>query len=94
MIILQIEHPVPNYDGWKKAFDSDPLKRAESGVISHRVSRLTDNPNYVIIELGFLKYKDAETMLERLKELWKQVDGKVMMNPKSRVIEVIEQKNY
>ena len=24
MLILQIEHKVPNYEGWKKAFDSDP----------------------------------------------------------------------
>ena len=27
MYILQIEHPVPNYEGWKKAFDSDPVNR-------------------------------------------------------------------
>jgi len=25
MYILRIEHPVPDYDGWKKAFDSDPV---------------------------------------------------------------------
>jgi hypothetical protein len=23
--ILRIEHPVPDFDGWKKAFDSDPV---------------------------------------------------------------------
>jgi len=32
MHILRIEHPVPNFDAWKKAFDSDPLGREQSGV--------------------------------------------------------------
>lgn len=32
MLILQIEHKVPNYEGWKKAFDSDPISRKKSGV--------------------------------------------------------------
>jgi hypothetical protein len=27
MHILRIEHPVPDYDAWKQAFDSDPLNR-------------------------------------------------------------------
>ena len=25
--ILRIEHPVPDYDAWKEAFDSDPISR-------------------------------------------------------------------
>ncbi len=48
MIILQIEHPVPNFDGWKKAFDSDPINRKQSGVRRYKISRQADNPNYVI----------------------------------------------
>jgi hypothetical protein len=31
MIIHQIEHKVPNCDGWKKAFDSDPIDRKNPG---------------------------------------------------------------
>ena len=27
MHILRIEHPVPDYDAWKEAFDSDPISR-------------------------------------------------------------------
>lgn len=94
MIILQIEHPVPNYDGWKKAFDSDPMERARSGVKSYRITSPVDNKNYVLIELSFEEREKAESMLERLKELWKQVEGKVMMNPQARIIEVLETKNY
>ncbi len=44
MIILQIEHPVPDYAGWKNAFDSDPMGRKRSGVIRYKIFRQTDNP--------------------------------------------------
>ncbi len=94
MIILQIEHQVPDYNGWKKVFESDPLKRAESGVKSHRVSKPVDKSNYVMIELEFEKLNEAESMLERLRELWKQVGDKVLMNPEARIIEVTESKSY
>ena len=94
MLTLRIQHEVLNYEGWKKAFESDPLKRAESGVKSHRISRLAENPNHVLIELEFDSIADAETMLERLKELWKKVEGKVMTDPKARIIEVVEDKKY
>jgi len=94
MIILQIEHPVPDFDGWKKAFESDPLNRAESGVKSHRVLRPTDKPNYVLIELEFSSQTEAEQMLERLKGLWNEVVGKVIMNPQARIVEVVESIQY
>ncbi len=38
MYILQIEHPVPNYEGWKKAFENDPIDRKGSGVTHYRIS--------------------------------------------------------
>lgn len=90
MIILQIEHPVPNYDGWKKAFDIDPLNRKESGVKAYRVLIPNDKQNNVIIELEFENLSHAEDMLDRLKALWSKVEGTVMMNPQTRLIEIIE----
>lgn len=94
MIVLQIEHLVPDYAGWKKAFDDDPIDRKKSGVRAYRICRTTDNPNYVIIELEFDNLPEAEKMLENLKKLWPQVEGKVMMNPQSRIIETIESIEY
>ncbi len=51
MILLHIEHAVPDFEKWKQAFDSDPVGRKKSGVRTYRVHRAIDNPNYAIIDL-------------------------------------------
>lgn len=90
MYILQIEHPVPNYEGWKKAFDSDPINRKASGVRRYKIARKSGDPNYVIIDLEFNNLQDAESCYEKLKSLWGRVEGSVMNSPQSRIIEVID----
>lgn len=94
MIILQIEHPVPDYNSWKKAFDIDPVNRKQSGVKRHRIFRQIDNPNYLIIELEFDKLEEAKELLEALRGIWKQVEGKIITGPKARIIEMVEQIQY
>ena len=94
MIILQIEHPVPDYSSWKKAFDIDPVNRRQSGVKRYRIFRQTDNPNYVIIELEFDKLNEAKEVLTALQVVWKQIDGKIITGPKTRIIELVEQMQY
>lgn len=94
MPTLQIEHAVPNFDGWKKAFDNDPVGRPQSGVISYKIFRKVDDSNYVIIDLEFNKLSEAETFLSSLRKLWSRVEGKVMNNPQARIIEVVESKEY
>ena len=94
MIVLQIEHKVPNFAGWKKVFDSDPINRRKSGVRRYHIFQPTDDPNYVIIELEFETLNDAEATLSALKKLWNQVEGKVMLNPQTRILDVIETKEY
>ena len=42
MTTLRIEHKVPNFDGWKKAFDSDPIDRKKSGVNRYSIYRPAD----------------------------------------------------
>lgn len=90
MIILQIEHKVPSFDGWKKAFDSDPVGRKKAGVKLYRVYQPTDDPNYVIIDLLFDDIEKAELMLASLKNLWNKVEGTVMMNPATRILRLSE----
>ena len=94
MIVLQIEHPVPNFESWKKAFDSDPMKREQSSVKRYKIFRQTNDANYVVIELEFDDLEKAETMLAGLQKLWNQVEGKVMTNAKAKIIELVEQKEY
>ena len=90
MVILQIEHKVPNFDGWRKAFESDPINRKKSGVLHYRIFRPIDDPNHVIIDLEFDNLKDAENTLSALRNLWKYVEGKVMMNPQTRILHLVE----
>jgi hypothetical protein len=94
MIILQIEHPVPNFEGWKKAFDSDPMNREQSGVKNYKIFRQTNDSNYVVIELEFDDLQKAEIMLMALQKLWSQVEGKIMTNAKAKIIELVEDKQY
>jgi len=92
MVILQIEHPVPNFDAWKKAFDSDPANRKQSGVRRYRVLRPIDNPNYAIIELEFDSLNEAEGLLASMREVWRGVQGTIMENPQARIAEEVESK--
>ena len=93
MIVLQIEHHVPDYEGWKKVFDSDPMGRKQSGVIQYKIFRQTDNPNYVVVELQMNSLDEAKNLLARLQQLWKQIEGTVITGPKGRIIEMVEGKD-
>ena len=94
MIVLQIEHLVPDFYGWKKAFDSDPVKRKESGVRRYRIFRQVNNLNYVIVELEFDNLPEAELLMTALQKLWNQVEGKVMVSPQARIVENVESREY
>lgn len=74
MTTLRIEHPVPDFDGWKKAFDNDPVHRKQSGVRRYRILRPTDNPNFVTVDLDFDDNSDAEAFLGALQGIWRRVD--------------------
>jgi len=90
MIILRIEHKIPNFDGWKKAFESDPINRKKFGVRTYSIFRPIDDPNYVIIDLEFGSLKEAEDTLVALRDLWTKVEGQVMMNPQTQILDLVE----
>lgn len=94
MYILHIEHPVPNYEGWKQAFDSDPVGRQKSGVRRYQISRAVDDPNYVMIDLEFDTVSQAEGLLAAMRVVWGRVEGTIMMSPKARIVEAVEAKEY
>ncbi len=94
MTILHIEHPIRDFDTWKKAFDSDPAGRERSGVRSYQVLRPIDDPNYVMIDLDFDSSRTAEAFLAAMREVWSRVEGKIIESPRVRIVEVVESKEY
>lgn len=94
MYILRIEHQIPDYDGWKRAFDSDPVGRERSGVRRYQILRPPDNDKYVLIDLEFDTYEQAEGLLAAMRVVWGRVEGSVMINPQARIVEVVEHKSF
>lgn len=88
--LLRIEHPVPDYGAWKQAFDSDPLGRQASGVRRYRILRPVDDPAYVLVDLEFDAFAQAEATLQALRRLWGQVEGTVIGKGSARIVEVAE----
>ena len=94
MYILHIEHPVMDFDGWKKAFDSDPVGREKSGVRRYQILRPIDDPKYVVIDLEFDTAGQAEALLAAMRVVWGRIPGTVIMDPQARISEVVENKAY
>ena len=94
MYILRIEHPVSDFDSWKKAFDSDPVGREKSGVRRYRVLRPIDDPRYVMIDLEFDTTRQAEALLTAMRVVWGHVQVKIVSNPQARIVEAVETKEY
>jgi hypothetical protein len=95
MHLLRVEHPVPEYEAWKRMFDSDPVGREKSGVRTYRVQRSSDDPNYVLIDLEFDSLAEAEAMRDALRELWGRMEGPpVIDSPQARITEVVESHTF
>jgi hypothetical protein len=96
MTILHIEHPIRDFDTWKKAFDSDPAGRERSGVRSYQVLRPIDDPNYVMIDLEFDNLKTAEDFLTSMSVIWRSAAAMAALSgsPQTRIVEVVESKKY
>jgi hypothetical protein len=92
--MLRIEHPASNFNGWKQAFDSDPVGREKSGVRRYQILRAIDDPNFVLIDLEFDNVQQAEALLAAMRVVWGRVEGTIMTNPKARIVEITETKAY
>ena len=55
MPVVRIEHTVPDFEKWKQAFDNDPADRKGSCVRDYRILRPHEDPNYVIVDLSFIR---------------------------------------
>ena len=93
MQILRIQHSVPNFEGWKRAFDSDPVDRKASGVRWYHVYRSIADPDFVMIDLEFDTLAEAERLLEKLRHLWAGAGAAVMRNPAAWIVETVESRS-
>jgi hypothetical protein len=93
MPILRVQHSVPDFESWKRAFESDPVDRKGSGVRRYSVYRPVGNPNFVIVDLELETVEAAERLLEKLRRLWAGPGGAVMRSPEAQVIEIVDSKS-
>ena len=90
MITLRIEHKIANYDGWKKAFESDPINRKQSGVKRYRIYRPEDDDKFVIIDLDFDNLEQAQATQNALQNIFPKIEGAIVFGVKLRILKVVE----
>ncbi|HEY5948452.1 MAG TPA: hypothetical protein VIV40_23305 [Kofleriaceae bacterium] len=87
--LLHIEHPVQDFESWRRAFDADPVDRRGSGVRRYRYMRAVDDPSYVVIDLELETREQAERLLGKLNELWARIAAKALKGPvQTRIYEL------
>jgi hypothetical protein len=96
MTILHVEHAISDFDVWKRAFDSDPVHREQSGVRRYRVFRPADDPNYILLDLEFDTVAEARSFRTALEGLWASGRAAPALagKPQARILETVESKEY
>lgn len=96
MSIVQIEHPIRDFETWKAAFDRDPVRREASGVRRYQIYRPTDDPNYIAVDLEFDDEDRAEAFMGALEALWQSPQGAPALGgtPRARIVDVVETREY
>jgi hypothetical protein len=103
---LKIEHPIVDFETWRRAFDRDPVGREASGVRGYRIFRPADDPKYVLVDLDFDGPAEARAFLEKLEVVWSTVElspglarapsgpGGAALNPRARILTEVEARTY
>ena len=96
MPTVRLEHPITDFDLWKSAFDRDPIDRAGSGVVAHRVYRPADDPKYVMVDLDVEDQAAAERVCEALERLWQSREAAPALAGRTqlRIIDAVEVETY
>jgi hypothetical protein len=90
---LHIEHPVRDFDAWKRVFDGFHDFRVEHGVRSVRVGRGLDADSGVAIDLVFDSADAAATFLRALRErVWirQQATDLLTAAPSALILNLVE----
>lgn len=92
MYTLQIEHGVKDFEMWTGAYGTDPLGRADSGVLAERIYRPVEDEHYVVLDLDFASRAEAAAFLERLRSsVWSTPSASPALasGPKTRIVEQV-----
>jgi hypothetical protein len=90
MVTLRIQHPVPDFARWKRAFDADPADRRKSGVIRYSIRRSVANPKFVMIDLDLETVREAEVLLVKMRRIWEGSGSSVMSSAEAWIVETVE----
>jgi hypothetical protein len=98
---LKIEHAIVDFETWKRAFERDPVGRAQAGVRRYRVWQPVDDQNYVFIDLDFDGRAEAEAFLDKLRGVWTRSEqspglGRAPGNatPRARIVDEVDAQSY
>ncbi len=89
MIVAAIQHPVADYEAWKKVYDEEnPVKLGHA--LFARVNRSVDDPNTITVVAGFESLEKARGFLDNpeLKEAMERAG--VSGEPRIELYEEVE----
>jgi len=96
MPLLQIEHPVHDFETWKAAFDRETVRRSAGGVRRYQVYRPVDDAKFIGVDLEFDTPGEAEAFKLGLEALWRSPQAAPALGgtPRARIVDVVESKTY
>ena len=96
MPVLQIEHPVRDFETWKATFDGGQERREVGRVRRYQVYRPVDDPNYIAVDLEFDSRAEAEAFKLGLEEMWRSPQAALVLGgiPRARIVDIVETKRY
>lgn len=92
MPVLQIEHPVRDFETWKLAFDGGQERRLAGRVRRYQVYRPVDDPKYIGVDLEFDSRDEAEAFKLGLEEMWRSPQAARVLGgiPRARIVDIVE----
>jgi hypothetical protein len=92
--VVQLEHPIRDFDTWKAAFDRDPVGREASGVRRYQIYRPIDDPNFIAVDLEFDSRGEADAFKLALERLWRSPQAAPALGgtPRVRIVDIVEKK--
>ena len=96
MPVLQIEHPVREFETWKAAFDGARGRREAGNVRRYQIYRPVDDAKYIGVDLEFDSRAEAEAFKLGLEEMWRSPQALLVLagSPRARIVDFVETKVY